>query len=354
VVVLEDLGLESEETVMRAGEVAAKVRAAMALPFTLGSSVYRCAISIGIAPFESTASSVEGVLRQADLAMYQAKAAGRNTIRFFDHGMQQAADERLALEEDLRAGIHAQQMLLYVQPQVSHHGTVTGGEVLLRWAHPKRGLVPPGVFIPVAEATGLIVPLGEWVLEAVCQKLALWASDPQLSQLTLSVNVSVRQFSDAGFVNSVLRVLQETGADPHRLRLEITESLLAKHIDEVIGKMCELIKHGITFSLDDFGTGYSSLSYLRRMPLYELKIDRSFVQDVLENEHDASIARIIISLAVNLGLVVIAEGVETEGQHRFLAEHGCHHYQGYLFGKPSPIAAYEEAHASATPAPVAQ
>jgi len=242
--------------------------------------------------------------------------------------------------------MQARQILLYAQPQVDHEGSTTGAEILLRWAHPVRGLVLPGAFIPTAEATGLIVPLGDWVLNSACRRLVHWLRDPYLSKLTLSVNVSVRQFSDVSFVPTVLRALKETGADASKLRLEITESLLAQNIEEVITKMKELIVHGITFSLDDFGTGYSSLSYLQRMPLSELKIDRCFVRDVLTNPQDASIARIIVSLAANMGLRVIAEGVETHGQFEFLNDLGCKSYQGYLFSKAIPLAEFEEITAS--------
>ena len=342
VVLLEGLGSEMSETVERAGRVASKMLDAMARPFTLGSTVYKCSLSIGIASLDDETQGLTSVMRHADMAMYQAKAAGRNTVRFFDQGMQEAAEERLTAEADLRAAMEARQILLYAQPQVDSEGSTIGAEILLRWAHPVRGLVSPTVFIPVAEATGLIVPLGELVLRAACHKLAHWVGDPFLSKLTLSVNVSVRQFSDPGFVASVIRALKGTGADASKLRLEITESLLAQNINDVISKMKELILHGITFSLDDFGTGYSSLSYLQRMPLTELKIDRCFVRDVLTNPQDASIARIIVSLADNMGLRVIAEGVETEGQFQFLNDLGCKSYQGYLFSRPIPMSEFEE------------
>ena len=346
VVLLEWLGSEMSETELLAGSMASKMLKAMSHPFKLGSTVYRCSLSIGIAPFNDDTRGFASIMRQADMAMYQAKAAGRNIVRFFDQGMQEAAEERLTAEEDLRVAMQARQILLYAQPQVDHEGSTTGAEILLRWAHPVRGLVLPGAFIPTAEATGLIVPLGDWVLNSACRRLVHWLRDPYLSKLTLSVNVSVRQFSDVSFVPTVLRALKETGADASKLRLEITESLLAQNIEEVITKMKELIVHGITFSLDDFGTGYSSLSYLQRMPLSELKIDRCFVRDVLTNPQDASIARIIVSLAANMGLRVIAEGVETHGQFEFLNDLGCKSYQGYLFSKAIPLAEFEEITAS--------
>ena len=341
VIVLENLGVNFKEATRKAEEAAQKIREAMSIPFVLGSTDYRCTVSIGVAPFEDFNHGVDGVFKQADLAMYKAKAAGRNAVRFFDSAMQVAVDEQLALENDLRTGLQAKQLVIYMQPQVNQTGTILGAEVLVRWRHPTRGMVLPAVFIALAEATGLILPLGEWVLRATCRQLALWASHPQLSTLTLSVNVSVRQFHEVDFVDKVLKTLGETGANPAKLKMEMTESLLAENLKDIVAKMSRLRSYGIRLSLDDFGTGYSSLSYLQRMPLNELKIDRAFVRDVLTNPNDAAIARIIISLAANLGLDVIAEGVETEGQRQFLESHGCLNYQGYLFGKPMALADFE-------------
>ncbi len=212
---------------------------------------------------------------------------------------------------------------------------------MLRWHHPKRGMVMPGVFVPVAESTGLILELGAWVLRAACRQLALWATMPAMAELTISVNVSVRQFTEGDFVDDVLRELAQSGAPARQLKLEITESVLAQNIADIVVKMERLRQIGVRFSLDDFGTGYSSLSYLQRLPLDEIKIDRAFVANVLDNPRDAAIARIIISLAENLGLTVLAEGVETVGQQQFLADHGCTQFQGYLFGRPEPLAAFK-------------
>ena len=343
VVLLENLGVDPSQIAAQALDVAHVIRDALGRPYTLARIDYRCTLSIGIAVFDEFKQGVDGILKQADLAMYEAKAAGRNTLKLFDSSMQVAVDERLALENDLRNGLQTQQMALYVQPQVDQAGAIMGAEALIRWCHPQRGVLLPAAFIPLAEATGLILLLGDWVLRKVCQKLASWRLHPLLSQLTLAVNVSVRQFHEADFVDSVLEILAVTGANPARLKLEMTESLLAENIDEITVKMGLLRKQGITFSLDDFGTGYSSLSYLQRLPLDELKIDRSFVRDVLNSPNDAAIARIVIALADNLGLAVIAEGVETQAQREFLASSGCYKYQGFLFGEPVPMAQFEAA-----------
>jgi EAL domain-containing protein (putative c-di-GMP-specific phosphodiesterase class I) len=237
--------------------------------------------------------------------------------------------------------VTARQFVLHYQPQVTLIGGVTGAEALVRWQHPEHGMVSPAEFIPLAEETGLIVPLGNWVLETVCVKLSEWALQPGLANLTIAVNVSVRQFRHPDFVEQVLAVLENTGADPRRLKLELTESIFVDDIEDIIQKMLTLKDKGIGFSLDDFGTGYSSLSYLKRLPLEQLKIDQSFVRDVLIDPNDASIARTIVGLAQSLGLGVIAEGVETEGQRDFLSRSGCCTYQGYFFSKPLPIEMFE-------------
>jgi diguanylate cyclase (GGDEF)-like protein/PAS domain S-box-containing protein len=341
VVVLEGLGRNASEVVTRAREVCQKLVEVLGRQYRAGAVDYQGTVSVGIALFDEEPQGVEALLQQADLAMYQAKAAGRDTFRFFDAAMQRAADEQLALQHDLRRALRDDQLLLHVQPQVEADGTVVGAEALLRWQHPERGLVLPMTFIPLAEQTGLIVPVGEWVLRSACGLLARWAGVPRLRGLTLSVNVSVRQFQDAAFVASVHSAVEAAGADPHLLRLEITESLLADDVDEVVATMTSLRELGLTFSLDDFGTGYSSLSYLQQMPLREIKIDRSFVRDVLDNPQDATIARIILSLAGTLGLTVVAEGVETAGQAAFLVQHGCQVMQGYLFGRPGTVTALE-------------
>jgi len=280
-------------------------------------------------------------LKRAELAMYEAKSHGRNTLRFFDPRMQAVVNTRVALESRLREAIAARQFLLHYQPQVTDKDQITGVEALLRWPDPKRGMVSPSEFIPLAEETGLILPIGNWVLETACRQLALWANEPALAQLTVAVNVSLRQFHERDFVDQVLSTVARTGANPSRLKIELTESLLVTDLEGVIEKMNALKGKGVTFSLDDFGTGYSSLSYLKRLPLDQLKIDQGFVRDILIDRDDAAIARMVTVLAASMGLEVIAEGVETQAQRDFLDALGCHHYQGYLFSRPLPIQEFE-------------
>jgi EAL domain-containing protein (putative c-di-GMP-specific phosphodiesterase class I) len=262
-------------------------------------------------------------------------------LRFFDPEMQAAVSKRVAMENDLRKAIMGNQLLLHYQAQVDSTGRTIGSEVLLRWQHPERGLVSPVEFIPLAEETGLILPIGQWVLETACHQLATWSVQQELAGLTIAVNVSARQFHHEDFIDHVLAALDRTGANPQLLKLELTESLLVEDIETVISKMSLLKKKGVSFSLDDFGTGYSSLSYLKRLPLDQLKIDQSFVHDVLDDLNDAAIVCAVVALAQNLGLTVIAEGVETDGQRAFLANHGCLAYQGYFFSRPLPVEEFE-------------
>ena len=273
--------------------------------------------------------------------MYQAKAAGRNTVRFFDPAMQSAVEARAAMEVDLRQGLLHQAFSLHYQPQVGVGNRVIGAEALLRWTHPERGPVSPAEFIPVAEQSGLIVDMGEWVLQTACMQLARWSDMPACAELTLAINVSVHQFRQADFVDKVRRALTVHGAKPTQLKLEITESMFVSDQESIINKMVQLKGLGVGFSLDDFGTGYSSLSYLRRLPLDQLKIDQSFVREVLSDPNDAAIARTVIALGQNLGLMVIAEGVELQGQRDFLAQYGCEFCQGYLISRPLSIEAFD-------------
>jgi diguanylate cyclase (GGDEF)-like protein/PAS domain S-box-containing protein len=298
---------------------------------------YHSSASIGIVLFGESSSSADIVMQHADLAMYEAKAAGRNTLRFFDPAMHTSVAARAVLNAELRRSIPEGQLRLHYQPQVDWQGRLTGAEALVRWQHPVRGLVPPGQFIPQAEESGQIVAIGQWVLETACAQLAAWAGGGECVCPAISVNVSARQFRQADFVSSTLAIIANSGADPHRLKLELTESLLLEDTEEVIARMLALKKCGVGFSLDDFGTGYSSLSYLKRLPLDQLKIDQSFVRDVQSDASDAAIARTIIALGQGLGLSVIAEGVETSAQRDALARSGCHAYQGYLFSRPLPI-----------------
>ncbi|MBK5963285.1 diguanylate cyclase [Thiocystis minor] len=339
VVILKDLSEQPEEAAAQTQDVGAKIQAALNQPYRLAGHDCRSTPSIGVTLITDHQTTAEDLLKRADLAMYQAKAAGRNTLRFFDPDMQAVLEARTALEAQLRDGLRDGQFLLYYQPQVDREGGLTGAEALLRWRHPQRGLVAPNEFIPLAEETGLILPLGHWVLETACAQLAAWARQPETAGLTLAVNVSARQFRHPEFVGQVRAVLGLPSVDPHRLTLELTESLLLDDVTDTIAKMTALKALGVGFALDDFGTGYSSLTYLKRLPLDQLKIDQSFVRDVLADPNDAAIVRIIVALARSLNLAVIAEGVETEGQRTFLLDSGCRDFQGYLFGRPGPVAA---------------
>ena len=342
VVMLADLSENLEEAATQTETVGEKILAALNQSYRLAGYEHHSTPSIGVTLFSSPHKSVDELLKRADLAMYQAKAAGRNTLRFYDPEMQAAVSARASLEADLRRAIVDQQFVLHYQAQVTGAaGRLTGVEALVRWRHPRRGLVSPMEFIPLAEENGLILPLGQWVLETACAQLVAWAGRPDTEQLILAVNVSARQFRHPDFVAQVLAVLEHSGADPRRLKLELTESLLLEDMENIIVKMSALRTRGVSFALDDFGTGYSSLSYLKRLPLDQLKIDKSFVRDVFSDPNDRAIARTIVALAQSMGLSVIAEGVETEGQRDFLASQGCHACQGYLFGRPLPLDAFE-------------
>lgn len=339
VVLLRDLGETGSDAANRAEVIAEKIQAELNLSYHLKGHAYLSTPSIGVALIgaQGEGEGLESLLKRADMAMYQAKGAGRNTIRFFDPEMQAAVMARTALVEDLRFGITHNQLRLLFQPQVNFEGCVIGAEALVRWELPGRGTIAPVAFIPLAEETGLILPLGRWVLEAACQQLHVWSQDARFSNLTLAVNISARQFKQPDFVDHALTAITANSIVPSRLQLELTESLLADDVEEMIAKMAQLRAHGVGFALDDFGTGYSSLAYLKRLPLDQLKIDQSFVRDLLTDANDASIAATIIVLANNLGLSVIAEGVETLAQRDFLAKLGCHNYQGYYFAKPLPM-----------------
>ena len=343
VVLVEGLSADAAQASAESALVASHIATTLGKPYVLGSTSHHSTPSIGIALFGQQTCSVDELLKQADLAMYQAKAAGRNTQRFFDPNMQAAVSSRAALEADLRRGLQARELLLHYQPVVDGKGRLLGAEALVRWQHPQRGLVPPGEFIPLAEQTGLILPLGLWVLEAACAQLVAWSRSPLTRQFFLSVNVSVRQFRQPDFVKQVLGILQSSGANPERLKLELTESLLLADVEDVIARMEYLRRYGVGFSLDDFGTGYSSLSYLKRLPLEQLKIDQGFVRDLQTDPNDAAIVRTILALAKSLDLAVVAEGVETTGQLEFLQRHGCEAFQGYLFGRPMPAEVLERA-----------
>ncbi|MDO8788369.1 MAG: EAL domain-containing protein, partial [Sulfuritalea sp.] len=342
VAVLAEMGESDQDAANRTEAVGEKILASLNQSYPLDKVAYHSTPSIGVTLFKGNRTSIDDLLKQADLAMYKAKDAGRNALRFFDPDMETAVMERAALESDLRQAVRDGHFQLHYQAQVLGANRVTGAEVLARWQHPQRGMVSPSEFIPLAEETGLILSLGHWVLEAACTQLAEWAARPQMSRLTVAVNVSAQQFRDPGFVATVLATLQRTGANPSRLKLELTESMLVENVEDLIEKMSALQAMGVGFALDDFGTGYSSLSYLKRLPLDQLKIDKSFVRDILVDANDAAIARTIVALAASLGLDVIAEGVETGAQRDFLAARGCHAWQGNFFSEPLPVAGFEE------------
>lgn len=302
---------------------------------------YHCSCSIGIALFSEQAISVEELIKQADTAMYEAKAGGRNTLRFFAPSMHTSMVIRAALEDDIRNSLDKGQFVLYYQPLVSFKNRLIGVEALIRWLHPERGIIQPDEFIPAAEASGLIVPLGLMVLQNACDQLAKWACIPKMAELSIAVNVSAIQFHQPQFVNQVLAELKRSGANPLRLNLELTESVMVYDLKDVFEKMVTLKASGIAFSLDDFGTGYSCLSYLKQLPLDRLKIDKSFVLDILEDKDDAAIAQMIIALSQSMGMEVSAEGVENKAQLDCLEGMGCHMYQGYLFSRPLPVKEFE-------------
>jgi diguanylate cyclase (GGDEF)-like protein/PAS domain S-box-containing protein len=339
VVMLENLGESEVMAANLAEDIAEKIRRALNEPYSLTDSEtqYRSSTSIGLTLFRGQDTSVEVLLKQADVALYQAKDAGRNTLRFFNPAMQSAIDLRIALETALRRGLNQGELRLFYQPQVDQDGVLIGAEALVRWLNPEQGLVSPAMFIPLAEETGLIIPIGEWVLNTACQQLKSWGGDARTQHLQIAVNVSAKQFHQPDFVELVRQTLLSSGIKPNLLKLELTESVVLKNVEEVIQRMQELDALGVGFSMDDFGTGYSSLSYLKRLPLDQLKIDQSFVQDVTKDPNDAAIVRAILAMSRSLGLQVIAEGVETQEQRNFLLENGCTAYQGYLFGKPMPI-----------------
>jgi diguanylate cyclase (GGDEF)-like protein len=341
VVVLEDLSKQTLEAAAQTEVISNKILVTLNQPYQLATYYYNCTSSIGATLFNEHDQSADELLKQADIAMYQAKDAGRNAMRFFDQQMQISIDTRVAMEADLRLAITENQFELYYQPQVNHNRQIIGAEVLIRWQHPQNGFTSPADFIPLAEATGLILPIGAWVLETACIQLKSWESDFQAQHLLLAVNVSARQFHQVDFVEQVQLVILRSGINPERLKLELTESLVLDNIDDTIIKMNALREIGVRFSMDDFGTGYSSLSSLKKLPLNQLKIDQSFVRDIASDPDDVVIVQTIIAMAKSLGMAVIAEGVETEVQRAFLEQHECPLYQGYLFSRPIPIEQFE-------------
>jgi diguanylate cyclase (GGDEF)-like protein len=341
-VILEDLGQELQEAATRAEMVAEKILQSLREPYQLGAIAYNSAASVGVAIFHAKEDSAEEVLKRADTAMYRAKADGRNTVRFFDPAMQTALEHRIKLELELRQALPGNELQLYYQAQVDSVGRVVSAEALIRWIHPVRGLVSPVQFIPLAEESGLILPIGTWVLETACAQIKEWEKKPSTRELKLAVNVSARQFRQTDFVAMTRSIIEQSGIDPRYLKLEMTESMVIDNVADTIEKMHQLKALGLTFSMDDFGTGYSSLAYLKRLPLDQLKIDQSFVRDISQDPNDAAIVQTIITMGNTLGMNVIAEGVETQEQLDFLRLHGCATYQGYLFSRPVPLADFEK------------
>jgi diguanylate cyclase (GGDEF)-like protein/PAS domain S-box-containing protein len=341
VVVLETLSSNSSEAATQAERVAEKIQATLNQPYLLKGSNHHTTPSIGITMFSGHQDSVDDLLKFADIAMYQAKSAGRNAIRFYDPETQSAIETRADLETELRLALENRHFHPYYQLQVDSELRPLGAEVLLRWQHPQRGLIAPEQFIPILEESGMIVPVGLWVLQVACNQLRAWQDSALSRDLTLAVNVSAKQFHQPDFVVRVQRVLQDSGANPAQLKLELTESMVLENVEDTIVKMLELKSLGVSFAMDDFGTGYSSLQYLKRLPLDQIKIDQSFVRDIASDPNDAAIVKTIIAMAEAMSLDVIAEGVETKAQHEFLDRHGCRSFQGYLFGRPVPIAQFE-------------
>jgi diguanylate cyclase (GGDEF)-like protein/PAS domain S-box-containing protein len=341
VVMLEDLSEQAFESAAQTEAIGDKILDSLTQPYSLAMQEYYSTSSIGATVFSGHEQSIDELLKQADIAMYQAKTSGRNALRFFDLQMQDRINARVRMEADLRLALSENQFKLYYQPQVCHDNRILGAEALIRWQHPLYGLVPPADFIPLAEETGLIIPLGRWVLETACAQIKAWENNALYCHLQIAVNVSARQFRQADFADQVCRILRCTEINPDRLKLELTESLLLDDINDCIRKMNALREAGVFFSMDDFGTGHSSLAYLTQLPLDQLKIDKSFIHNIGEKEADAVIVQTIIGMSKNLGMKVIAEGVETESQRAFLEQLDCPIYQGYLFSKPLPVEQFE-------------
>jgi diguanylate cyclase (GGDEF)-like protein/PAS domain S-box-containing protein len=343
VVLLESVGASAPDAVPVVEMVGKKIQEVLGQPYDLAGTRYASSPSIGVTLVNGVHGDAESLLKQADIAMYQAKRSGRNTLRFFDQHMQEAINRRAALETDLRSALEQNQILLYFQVQKTSQDKPVGAEVLVRWKHPERGMISPAEFIPLAEETGIILPLGWMMIDQACARLKTWEANPRTRTLSLAVNVSARQFHQDGFAGEVAATIRRHGINPGRLKLELTESLVLQNIEETVDTMTALNHIGVQIALDDFGTGYSSLQYLKRLPLDQLKIDQSFVRDLGQNTSALAIVQTIIAMADSMGLDIIAEGVETEQQRRILQRSGCTHFQGYLFGMPVPLEQFEAA-----------
>ena len=341
VVMLLELNEQTIEAAAQTDTIGEKILAILRKPYQLGHYAHNCTASIGVTLFQGNQQTIDELMKQADITMYQAKKAGRNALRFFDRQMQESIDARVLMETELNHALEKNQFELHYQIQVDDSHQTSGAEALIRWMHPERGMISPAQFIPLAEETGLILPIGLWVLETACTQIKAWQQDKLTRELTIAVNVSAKQFRQVDFVAQVQVAIQRHAINPRLLKLELTESLLQENIDETIAIMNALNEGGVQFSLDDFGTGYSSMQYLKRLPLDQLKIDQSFVRDLATDVSDQAIVRTIIAMAQSLDMEVIAEGVETEEQQQLLLSKGCTRYQGYLFGKPMPIEQFE-------------
>lgn len=346
VVMLENLSGYPIEAATQIKAVGEKILASLRENYKLGDHLYRCTPSIGATLFDGHFDEIDELFKQADIAMYQAKVAGRNSLRFFDSQMQNVIIARTSLEKDLQIALEHGQFQLHYQPQVDNAGNILGAEALIRWLHPARGMVSPASFIPLAEETGFIVTIGNWVMDTACAQLKLWQQHPNTRNLDIAVNVSAKQFRQADFVTRVCDAVSRHEIDPTHLKLELTEGMLVENVEDVINTMSILRKIGIQFSLDDFGTGYSSLQYLKRLPLKQIKIDQSFVREIASDGSDRAIVQSIIAMTQSMGVSVIAEGVETKEQQKILLYLGCTNFQGYLFGKPMPVELFNQLHNS--------
>jgi diguanylate cyclase (GGDEF)-like protein len=342
IILLVDLSADEAQAAVQAEAVGEKILTTINQQCMLVNQPHQPSASMGVCLFLGQNATIEDLQKRADISMYQAKSGGRNTLRFYDPQVQASLEKHIALETELRGAVSGNQLTLHYQIQVDNAHGVLGAEVLLRWERPGHGLVYPDQFIAIAEESGLILPMGEWVLRTACEQLKAWEADPVAEDFLLSVNVSARQFRQPDFVARVCQILAETGVNPAKLKLELTESLVLHNVADTIYKMKALNLHGIHFSMDDFGTGYSSLAHLTALPIQQLKIDRSFVRNIASNHNDAVIVQTIIGMAHNLGVAVIAEGVESEEQRACLERFGCPTYQGYLYGKPMPLIEFEE------------
>ena len=341
VVILADISAHKLEAAEQTETVGMKILRALNQPYQLTNHEYYGSSSIGATLFNNNQQSVDELFKQADIAMYQAKNEGRNALRFFDQQMQDVINESAVLEDELRKAIETSQFCLHYQIQVDESHRPLGAEVLIRWIKPGKGLIPPALFIPLAEESDLILPIGCWVLDTACAQIKAWENNELARELVLAVNVSSKQLRQPDFVAQIASLVQHHAIEPKRLKLELTESMLLENIEHTVLTMTALKEIGVQISLDDFGTGYSSLQYLKRLPLNQLKIDQSFVRDIATDSNDKAIVRTIIVMAHSLNLEVIAEGVETEEQKQILYDSNCTHYQGYLFSKPVPIAEFE-------------